>query len=118
MVNGGELIALVRTENTQKEEIKQWLQSHNAIIHGFEVKDWQASKNNKFSEIKRINLSIIVLYHQKWSNKCLRSCDRNSDFFRDLILMDVSESIGSLLDQFVSSFDRAYVLSIFGFDAD
>ena len=60
--NGGELIALVRTENSQKEEFKKWLKNHNAIIHDFETKDWEASKNNKLSEIKRINLSIIVLY--------------------------------------------------------
>ncbi len=61
----------------------------------------------------------------KWSSKWFRSGDRNSDFFRDLILMEVSEwngivrlivSLMPMLDQFVGSFARAYVLSIFEFD--
>ena len=48
-------------------------------------------------------------------------CDRNSIFFRDLILMKVLELnrlFGSLLDQFVSSFARADVLASFEFDSD
>ncbi len=48
-------------------------------------------------------------------------CDRNSIFFRDLMLMKVSELhglLGSLLDQFVSSFARADVLASFEFDSD
>lgn len=60
--NGGELIALVRTENTQKEDFKKWLKNHDCIIHNFEYKDWESSKGNKLSEIKKINLSILVLY--------------------------------------------------------
>jgi hypothetical protein len=40
-----------------------------------------------------------ILFQQKtltreWSNKWFRSCDRNPDFFRDLILMEVSELSG------------------------
>ncbi len=49
------------------------------------------------------------------------SCDRNSDFFRDLILMEVSELngiVGLLLDQFISCLARANVLSKFELDAD
>ncbi len=48
-------------------------------------------------------------------------CDRNQIFFRDLMLMKVSELnrlFGSLLDQFVSSFARADVLASFEFDSD
>jgi hypothetical protein len=48
-------------------------------------------------------------------------CDRNSIFFRDLMLMKVSELhglLGSWLDQFVSSFARADVLASFEFDSD
>ncbi len=43
---------------------------------------------------------ILLNYHyywlktNKWSNKWFRSCDRNFDFFRDLILMEVSELNG------------------------
>ena len=58
----GELIALVRTENTKKTEFKKWLDDHNCIVHSFEYKDWEASKGNKHSEIKKINLSILLLY--------------------------------------------------------
>ena len=47
-----------------------------------------------------------------------RSCDGDSVFSRDLIFKEVSVLFGSLLDQFVSSFDRANGLSIFQFDAD
>ncbi len=48
-------------------------------------------------------------------------CDRNSIFFRDLMLMNVSELhrlLGSLFDQFVSSFARADMLASFDFDSD
>jgi hypothetical protein len=48
-------------------------------------------------------------------------CDRNSMFFRDLMLMKISELnglFGSLLDQFVSRFARADVLASFEFDSD
>ena len=45
-------------------------------IHDFEVKDWEASKNNKLSEIKRINLSIIVLYRDI-NNKYDTNKERN-----------------------------------------
>ncbi len=47
-------------------------------------------------------------------------CDRNSIFFRDLMLMKVSELNGllaSLLDQYVSNFARADVLASFEFDS-
>ena len=53
---------MVRYENTQKEEFKKWLKNHDCIIHNFEYKDWESSKGNKLSEIKKINLSILVLY--------------------------------------------------------
>ena len=52
----------MRTENTKKTEFKKWLDDHNTIIHSFEYKDWAASKGNKHSEIKKINLSILLLY--------------------------------------------------------
>ena len=48
-------------------------------------------------------------------------CDRNSIFFRDLMLMKVSELnglFGSLLDQFVGSSARADVLASFEFGSD
>jgi hypothetical protein len=38
--------------------------------------------------------SIALIIAGKWSKKWFRSCDRNSDFFRDLILMEVSELNG------------------------
>jgi hypothetical protein len=47
--------------------------------------------------------------------------DRNSIFFRDLMLIKVSELnglFGSLLDQFVSSFAGADVLAPFEFFSD
>ncbi len=59
-------------------------------------------------------LSIIMLV-----DFCL--CDRNSIFFRDLMLMKVSELnrlFGSLLDEFVGSFAHADVLASIEFDSD
>jgi hypothetical protein len=48
-------------------------------------------------------------------------CDQNTIFFRDLMLMKVSDLNGlfsSLLDQYVSSFARPDVLASFEFDSD
>ena len=61
--DGGELIALVKSENANKAEYSKWLNEHNAEVIEFEYKDWEASKEiGKDSCIKKINLSIIALY--------------------------------------------------------
>ncbi len=38
--------------------------------------------------------AVYIETNESWSNKWFRSCDRNSDFFRDLNLMEVSELNG------------------------
>ena len=73
-----ELIALVRTENTQKSEFKKWLDNHNCIIHSFEYKDWEASKGNSIQKLKKLIyrsyyytvISIISMIMLKNKTKC------------------------------------------------
>ena len=80
----GELIALVRTENTQKEEFKIWLKNHDCIIHNFDHKNWEASKEKGLtSEIKNINLSILVLY-RNINNKFDTQLEHNRTINPDL----------------------------------
>ena len=71
--NGDELIALVRTENSQKDDFKHWFKTDYAIIHDFEIKDWEASKGNKLSEIKYIYINNSIISGWKQSKILQRS---------------------------------------------
>ena len=122
--NGGELIALVKTENTEKTEFKKWLDNHDCIIHSFEYKDWQASKGNKHSEIKKINLSILILYRDinnkydniKEQNKMLNPDlshknevkANNAEYYYGSI-DDKPEHVNHFLNQLVGSEKTEYI---------
>ena len=80
---GGELIALVKSENANKAEYSKWLDEHDAEIIEFEYKDWEASREKgKASFIKKINLSIIALYR----NNEINTKEENKDLKMEITL--------------------------------
>lgn len=56
----GELIALCRYENTQRE--LKWYESKKAHIHELMNQKWKGDKEGELSKINKINLCIIVMY--------------------------------------------------------
>ena len=84
---GGELIALVKSENANKAEYSKWLDEHDAEIIEFTYRDWEASKEKgKTSFIKKINLSIIALYR----NNDVNTKEENKDLRMEATLIDKS----------------------------
>jgi hypothetical protein len=96
---GGELIALVKSENANKSEYSKWLNEHDAEIIEFTYRDWEASTTKgKDSFIKKINLSIIVLYR----NNEIETREENED-----LKMEVS-----LKNKIVANDARLYNMNI------
>ena len=80
---GGELIALVKSENANKAEHSKWLDQHDAEIIEFTYRDWEASTTKgKDSFIKKINLSIIALYR----NNEINTKEENKDLKMEITL--------------------------------
>jgi hypothetical protein len=60
--DGGELIALCRTENVNKPIYKKWLNDRDAELLEFNYKNWQDKTKGEDGTIAKINLTIVVLY--------------------------------------------------------
>ncbi len=60
--DGGEIVALCRTENVNKSQYKQWLDDRDADVLEFTYKNWQDKTKGVDGTIPKINLTIVVLY--------------------------------------------------------
>jgi hypothetical protein len=60
--DGGEIVALCRTENVNKPIYKKWLDNHDAELLEFNYKNWQDKTKGEDGTIAKINLTIVVLF--------------------------------------------------------
>jgi tRNA1(Val) A37 N6-methylase TrmN6 len=96
--DGGELIALVRYENSQKKQYLDWLEEKKAIIMPFEYKNWEEGKTKgKLSKISKIKLSFIKMIKSKTDDK-----ERNNEL--DLHLDKFQEKQAEKLENFEKGF--------------
>jgi predicted RNA methylase len=74
--DNGELIALVKYENANKEYFKKWLDDNNADVINMMKTKWSKSKKIN-SEIGSINLSIIIMNRNKANLDDKKIADRD-----------------------------------------